>query len=195
MPIILNDETFSNGGTVTLNLGDGDVSLSAIQVSIDGADSVEVWRRAVTLTNLVGSNLISDTRVIDAGYNDMTYGMKSFTAVNGHKYYCRASTDAVGSWTMDPTSTVFFDGTSVSSSGGGANTGHIVKTLSSGTKSATHRAYGSSVAGAYSACYANLYMIVDITPLEEATGRTFTANQFWSYIGSQVFYGSKDFTP
>lgn len=195
MPIIYNGETFSNGGSATVDLGDGEVSLSAIQVSIDGGDPVEVWRRAVTLVNLVGNGVATDTRVIDAGYNDMTYTMRSFTAINGHKYYCRASTDCVGSWTMGPTSTVFFDGTAVSSSGGNANTGHVIKTLSSGTKSATHRVYGSSVAGAYSACNANLYMMVDITPLEEATGRTFTANEFWSYIGSQVFYGSKDFTP
>lgn len=191
MPIILNGDTFANGGTATY----GDTSLSAIQVSIDGGEAVEVWRRAVTLVNLVGSAAATDTRVIDAGYNDMTYTVRSFTAVNGHKYYCRASTSCVGSWTMGPTSTVFFDGTTVSSSGGNSNTGHIVKTLSSGTKSATHRAYGSSAAGAYSACNATLYMMVDITPLEEATGRTFTANEFWSYIGSQVFYGSKDFTP
>lgn len=195
MPIIYNGETFSNGGSATGNLGDGEVSLSSIMVSIDGADPVEVWRRAVTLVNLVGNEAAIDIKVIDAGYNDMTHTMRTFTAINGHKYYCRASTDCVGAWTMGPTSTVFFDGTTVSSSGGNANTGHIVKTLSSGTKSATHRVYGSSVAGAYSACNANLYMMVDITPLEEATGITFTASSFWNYIGQTVFYGSKDFTP
>lgn len=49
MPIILNGDTFANGGTAMY----GDTSLSAIQVSIDGADPVEVWRRSVTCTDLV----------------------------------------------------------------------------------------------------------------------------------------------
>lgn len=45
MPIIYNGETFSNGGSATGNLGNGDVSLSAIQVSIDGGDPVQVWKK------------------------------------------------------------------------------------------------------------------------------------------------------
>lgn len=53
MPIIYNGKTFSNGGSATGNLGNGDVSLSAIRVSIDGGTAVEVWRRSVTCTDLV----------------------------------------------------------------------------------------------------------------------------------------------
>lgn len=191
MPIELNGVTFPNGGNAFFN---GD-ELSSIQVSINGDPPVEVWRRSVTLTNLVGGSSIRDNRVIDAGYNDMTYTVKTITAEAGHKYYVRARASAVGSWTMGPTSTISFDGTTVTSSGGNQTTGAIMKSPSAGSRSVTHRVYGSSAAGAYSACDSYTDMIVDITPLEEAAGRTFDAAQFWSYIGSTVFYGSKEFIP
>lgn len=37
------------------------------------------------------------------------------------------------------------------------------------------------------------YMVVDITPLEEALDRTLTADEFWTFIGSKEFYGDKTF--
>lgn len=70
MPIILNEETFSNGGTVTLNLGDGDVNVTEIYASVDGSDPVQVWIRAITCTDLV--------RWYNWGSGGVTHGVNSW---------------------------------------------------------------------------------------------------------------------
>lgn len=56
MPIIYNGETFSNGGSATVDLGDGDVNVTEIYASVDGSDPVQVWIRAITCTDLVNWN-------------------------------------------------------------------------------------------------------------------------------------------
>lgn len=188
MPIVLNGVTFGNGGTATYN----DTELSSIQVSLGGADPVEVWRRSVTLVNLVGNQQITSTKVIDAAYNEGTTPMQNYTTVSGHKYFVRGSASATGTWTYGPASRLSVGSLQVASMNGPNNATLIP---SSSSVQSAHYWMGSSQVGAYSACTATIYMVVDITPLEEATGRTFTAAQFWSYIGSTVFYGSKEFIP
>ena len=188
MPIRVNNVTKNNGGTSTYNQR---------ELALIRYNNTSVWRKTVTLTNLVGGGARTDNRQLDAGYNDSTYTLLSTNLVAGHKYFVRGYVYTNGAWTMEPISTLTFYGATIASVSGNdkSQTNNIMQTVSSNSGSVTHRVFGSVVAGTSSWCGSTLYMLVDVTPLEEATGRTFTASQFWSYIGSSVFYGSKDFVP
>ena len=50
MPIILNGDTFANGGSAPVTIDGASASLSAIRVALDGAEAVEVWKKRRTLT-------------------------------------------------------------------------------------------------------------------------------------------------
>lgn len=89
MPIIFNGETFSNGGTVTLNIGDGDVSLSAIYASVDGSDPVQVWKKEQQFSG--GSVNWNNINKDNSGYLSDAMDLRGFTTItmrlNGYYAY------------------------------------------------------------------------------------------------------------
>lgn len=89
MPIIFNGETFSNGGTVTLNLGDGDVSLSAILASVDGSDPVQVWKKEQQFSG--GSVNWNNINKDNSGYLSNAMDLRGFSTIsfylNGYYAY------------------------------------------------------------------------------------------------------------
>ena len=89
MPIILNEETFSNGGTVTLNLGDGDVNVTEIYASVDGSDPVQVWKKEQQFSG--GSVNWNNINKDNSGYLSDAMDLRGFSTIsfylNGYYAY------------------------------------------------------------------------------------------------------------
>lgn len=174
-----------------INLGSTKVKkiyVGGTQVKKVYVGSTKVYSADVVLTNQVGSSMRRNTQQLDAGYNVGTVDVQTYTTVAGHRYFVRAAASETGSWTWGPTSAALVGGTTIASLNGPNN---AILTASGSTMKAQHSLSGSCTAGTYSAVYADFYMFVDITELEEALGVTFTAATFWSKIGSTVFYNTK----
>ena len=193
---ITNAGTFNNGGSASY----GGYSLNEIKYDI-----YSVWKKEVTLTNLLSAQN-NDSRWLDIGYGEGTYpdaqSATSFTVVVNHRYFIRSRdyiypSDWDGAW--GPTSATVVGGSwtnSVSGSNGLAIT-NVIRTFSSTSALRQHYVKGrGQTAGGQYLMESNLYMLVDMKPLEDARGAQFaSADDFWTYIGSQVFYGSKNFVP
>ena len=190
MPIRLNNQMHKNGGFSNFNQ-------RALQ-KIRYANRI-VWQRQVTLKNLLnaqgsGSNYYD----IAPQSGSRVYG--TYTVVSGHRYFVRAGASILTTdWTGTPYVTTRVGGTAITSiSGSGASgTNNAIITPSSTScewRMDWNLPGGGTVGGNYWT-YTYLYMIVDLTEIEEALGRTFTASEFWNYIGGQVFYGNKDVIP
>lgn len=189
MSIILNGTTFANGGTALYN----GTSLSSIKYG-----TTEVWRRSVTLTNLIGNSDSSTTHTIDIGYNSGITNYRTISTESGHRYYVRAKAECAGSFASSPTPTsrAQIGGTNIASIYSvNSTTNHAIITAGSSSVLRHFWQGTASGSGVYASCKATWYMLVDLTELESATGTTFTASSFWSYIGSSVFYGDKEVTP
>lgn len=203
MPIILNGVTFENGGTATYN----GTELSSIQVSLAGADPVEVWVRAITVVNLVNWNGFSTAGLVNNG----TAGTASSTAgkqlvsgtstgrangrvsqninmVNGHKYWLY-----YGTYTMSGQVTNVNTPLGNKSLGGGTQTTSEIVTYTGTTGSQTvSAAYAGSdnTGSAYSRlCSMN---IVDLT---DAFGAGNEPTASWCVSNLGIFNGSKTIIP
>jgi len=165
------------------------------RINVNG---VTVWKSAVTLVNLVGST----AQKIEEAYSDHGYDWghtrngSAISTVVGHRYYVRAYAGAYaggcahGYTGSFATSTARFVG-DIAHTDGGTATGHaIVVANSSSTNLQMFMSRGASDGGS---CSAEFYMVVDLTEFEQVTEKTYTADTFWSVIGSTVFYNSKEF--
>lgn len=89
MPIIYNGETFSNGGSATVDLGDGEVSLSAIYASVDGSDPVQVWKKEQQFSG--GSVNWNNINKGNSGYLSNAMDLRGFSTIsfylNGYYAY------------------------------------------------------------------------------------------------------------
>lgn len=153
---------------------------------------------AVTLTNKVSLS----EQVIgwsDSGYDAGTKVMATLSTTAGHRYYVRAT---VRGWAYDnPTgvnglihfnnqSVANLEGCNASYASPKAVTNHVIisATSSQTTLGLDYYRNASSQGGIY---YGKDTMVVDITPLESVTGKTYTAATIYSLMGSAYFTGSK----
>ena len=85
MPIILNGDTFGNGGTALY----GDTSLFAIMVSIDGGEAVQVWKKEQQFSG--GSVNWNNINKDNSGYLSNAMDLRGFTTItfrlNGYYAY------------------------------------------------------------------------------------------------------------
>lgn len=201
MPIILNGDTFANGGTAMY----GDTSLSAIQVSIDGGTAVEVWRRSVTCTDLVNWNGWSTGGAVNHG-GEATAGVYSgiqcvsgtstgrtngsisqdISMVNGHVYWLYYGTYSMNGFTVaTPLGNRSF--------GSGTSQVNELVTYTGTTGSQRVQAYYSGPDNTGSAygrlCNMN---IVDLTASFGAGNEPTAA---WCVSNLGIFNGSKTVTP
>lgn len=174
-----------------INLGSTKVKkiyVGGTQVKKVYVGSNRVYSADVVLTNQVGGSKARNWQTLDAGVNQGSKVAQTYTTVPGHKYFVRAAAGEAGSWTWGPTSAASVGGVQIASLNGPNNQ---MLTASGTSMSAVHSWSGSCTAGTYSGVYADFYMFVDVTELEEALGVTFTAATFWSMIGSTEFYNTK----
>ena len=171
-------------------------------------DGVTVYKSAVPLVNVVGSNALqlscSTWGSSAANYSNAAGDPVSVNA--GHRYYARAAVATNYASNTSSTSADAFWGQGVTNNTSGSvayilcspgagltqteNTGHVIFTVPDGTTSVKPILSASTSAnqnGNHSATY---YMLVDISELEESTGITYTADSFWAAIGGEVFYDS-----
>lgn len=201
MPIILNGDTFANGGTAMY----GDTSLSAIQVSIDGADPVEVWRRSVTCTDLVNWNGWSTGGLVNQGgeggasystgiqcvsgtSTGRTNGSisQNISMVNGHVYWLYYGTYSMNGFTV---------ATPLGNRSFGSGTSQVNElvtyTGTSGSQSVQAYYSGSDNTGSAYGRLCNMN-IVDLTASFGAGNEPTAA---WCVSNLGIFNGSKTVTP
>lgn len=152
----------------------------------------------INLTNIVSLS----EQVIgwsDTGYDTGTKTMATLSTTPGHRYYIRAT---VRGWAYDnPTGVnglIHFNNQAVANlEGCNSNptspktvTNHVIITASSSQTTLGFDYYrnASSQGGMY---YGKDMMVVDITPLESLTKKTYDAGTIYNLLGSTYFTGSK----
>lgn len=202
MPIVLNGDTFDNGGTAMF----GNTELSSIQVSLNGAEPVEVWKRSITVTDLVRWTSWNKQGAVNQGAEgnagastglQIVSGVSSagrapgkasqtISMINGHKYWLY-----YGTYTMNSTSVVTPLGNKTLGSGTQTTNEVVTYTGATGNREVSAAYSGSDDTGsAYSRlCSMN---IVDLTAAFGA-GNEPTAS--WCNTNIGIFDGSKTITP
>lgn len=155
--------------------------------------STEVWKKAITITNKLSAATEVKHNWSDIGYDATTYNGNAVALTKGHRYYIRAQSSTWASLNDGgfADGAAVFDGVTIASSGTGATkTNHaIVKASAASAYLQTYVHRNNSPQGGTTSTF---YMIVDLTELEAAAGKTYTAETFWAAVKSAVFYGSKE---
>lgn len=172
----------------------------------DGTTSRLIYQSSVVLTNLVGSAQVTVRKTwSDAGYAKEYYTVKNVAATAGHRYYVRGTWQGRG---LANGSSFLYETAAYGNAQSEASFlqgswGHYdtqfnqqnltfqdIKAASSGT----FQTGGYFVRLDHTSGYSetSIYMIVDITPLEEAAGKTLTAAEVYYLFGNNVFFGSKE---
>ena len=172
----------------------------------NGTTSSLIYQSSVVVTNLVGGAKVTVRKTwSDAGYAKEYYTVKNVAATAGHRYYVRGTWQGRG---LANGSSFLYE---TAAYGNVQNTAsflngsykhydtqfnqqnlvfHDIKAASSGT----FQTGGYFVRLDHTSGYSetSIYMIVDITPLEQAMGKTLSANEVYALFGNNVFFGSKE---
>ena len=154
----------------------------------NGTASSLIYSAETVLQNFL-TKQVDHNAMIDAGLSNYDRDMATYSVTVGRRYYIRAVSSNYGSFTVGGTSTVRYNGTNLTTANAGAN--HTIWTANKDTLKITHYYYGSTNAGWSASCNSSLYMVVDVTDLDDSVAGN--ADTFWKSIGSNIFYGSKAF--
>lgn len=171
----------------------------------NGSSNSLIYTASVNCTNMLGTNSnyqLGMTRALDIGwtqsYSDKwhtdasgTTASRSFACTAGHRYYIRADCSKFGEFTAGGVNQVHVTSGSQRTLVADNGTGHVVITANGTSIIPEQYTTGSTGAGYSAGTVSHVYMIVDITELEDMVGSTLTAAQVWSYFGSNVWWGTK----
>ena len=163
----------------------------------DGTNNYLTYTASVTLKNLLSGEMDVLGYWQDHGAWTSTHDGTALPTVSGHRYYVRAqSTISAAGCAHGYTGTygrarAKFAGTTISTA---LNyqwvMDHAIIKATSNTTTPQLEIYREQSDQGNGHAY--FYMVVDLTELEAATGVTYTADSFWSLIGSAVFYNTKE---
>lgn len=162
----------------------------------DGTALHLIYTSSVILKNLLSSEMNVLGYWQDHGYWVSTHEGTALSTVAGHRYYVRVLATAnahpcIHGGTAYGRADAKFAGVTISSALNAQwNTGHAIVTATS--NSTTPQLIQTRDGSDQGRTDAYFYMVVDLTELEAATGVTYTADSFWSLIGSTVFYNTKE---
>lgn len=167
------------------------------RINVNG---VRVWSADVTLVNNVGSSEIScgHTYDISGGQSGTDTLLTVNNVVAGHRYFIRCGNVRNGE-TTNYSRIVVTDNnqtTTLSETYGGTwdepTRDNIIYTAKSASMIFQHQHSGAAKDVTYFAgTQAYLFMVVDLTELEETVGTQYTATTFWEKIGGTEFYNTK----
>lgn len=182
---------FTIGGVKPKNINvNGD---KCKKVTVNG---ITIWTSNITIKNLVGSAAVDCIHYADGGLGSQYHTLISVGATAGHRYYLRWSLMRYGEFQYITNDILLSpdNGTYLHRLGDGGNTyevpGHTIVTASTNSIGFVHGGSIQTYKGYSAYTKAKAYMIVDLTELEAAKGKTYTADSFYSEIGQ--FYGSKE---
>lgn len=172
----------------------------------NGTTSSLIYQSSVVVTNLVGGAKVTVRKTwSDAGYAKEYYTVKNVAATAGHRYYVRGTWQGRGlangsSFLYETAAYGNVQNTEsfLNGSWGHYDTQFNQKNLTfQDIKAASSRTFqtgGYFVRSNQTSGYSetSIYMIVDITPLEQAMGKTLSANEVYALFGNNVFFGSKE---
>ena len=166
------------------------------RINVNG---VKVWSADVTLVNNVGSSEISCSHTYDitGGQSGTDALLTVNNVIAGHRYFIRCGNVRNGE-TTNYSRIIVTDNnqtTTLCEAFGGAwdepSRENIIYTAKGTSMAFKHQHSGAAKDTTYFAgTQGYLFMIVDLTEIEEAIG-TQTAATFWEKIGRTEFYGNK----
>lgn len=163
-------------------------------------DNKQIWSSAVTLVNNVGSEF----KFCFNDY-DTAGGAKSHTVLTinnvipGHRYFIRCGNTRHGEETYYSRFVVDDGGitTILTEAYGPLNSPlkqNVIYVAKSNTLKFVYQGDGRAAQIGYSVITQGyLFMVVDITEIEELAGTQYDGSTFWNQIGNVEFYNSKEF--
>lgn len=195
---------YDNNGTTNYEIGvlydnDGTTNYQIGKIyDNDGTTNCLIYSSNVTLTNLLNEKIDVSGYWADHGTWTSIHEGDALPTVPGHKYYVNvslfiyAAPCSHGYNNRYGRARAIFNGTVLATTLSDQwSSGHAIITATSNSTKPQLEIYREQADSGNGHAYYS--MVVDVTELEAATGTTYTADSFWSFIGGGVFYGSKEF--